>query len=442
MRRFGCAALILVSLAWSPLAGADMLSRADAVRTALKANPEVLKSREQIKLFDGRIAEEKAAALPNITSFGTVYRYSDPAFLNSPSLDSLTAGLGAVLKPVASNIFEGGLEVRQTLYSFKLGKAIRAAHLARQLGGAELRRAEQQIALETVQAYNALLFATELVRVQKNALEQKERHLEITRNRRAAGVATELEVLRAQVNVENQRAEQTRAEGSVELARAQLNALMIRPMDSPITTTDTLKYEAANFTPEEVIREALASRPDLEVAELSQGVREQLIGVAKAETKPSVDFIGNFGRSTRKPENFFGNDYSKWTAAVNLRFPIFDGRRAAGRMAQAEAEAGKARQDRLALENRIRLQAVDAMVKLNLAARLITAAQLNVTQAAKAFEMTEANYKYGAATALDVTDAQNALLQAEITLAQALQQHADARALVNFMMGRDPVESH
>jgi outer membrane protein len=440
--QFRYLSLLAVAVLLVSVAGAETLSRADAVRIALQANPEVLKSREQLKYLDGRITEEKAAAFPDISTRATMYRYVDPSFLNSPMIDSFVAGLGAELKPIPSNIFEGGLDVRQTLYSFKVGKAIRAAQLARQLGGADLRRAQQQIALETVQAYNALLYATEQVRVQQNALAQKEKHLEMTRNRRAAGVATDLEVLRAEVSVENQRAEVTRAEGGVELGRAQLNALMLRPMEAPISPTDTLKYEPADFLPDDVIQTALSNRPDLAVAELSEGVREQLVGLAKAEHMPSFDFVGSLGQSTSKPKNFVDSNFSKWTAAVNVRLPLFDGKRTAGRVAQAEAEAGKARQDKLALQNRIRLQAMDALVKLNVAARLISAAQMNVEQAKKALGLTQANYNYGAATVLDVTDAENALVQAETILAQALQQHADARATVNYVMGRDPAGSN
>lgn len=415
----------------------EVLSRTDAVAAALHANPEVVKSREQLKLLGGRIMEEKSNALPELNMRGTFFRFVDPAFLNSTSFDSFPAELRDAIKPQASNIVEGGLELKQTLYSFKVGKAIKAARLARSLGGADLRRVQQQIALETVRAYNRLLYAGEQVRVQRNALEQKERHLGMTRNRRAAGVATELEVLRAEVNVENQRAEVTRAEGGADLARAQLNALMLRPIDSPVTPADTLKFEAREFTLEEVLREAMANRPDLAVAELNESVRTQLVGVAQADLKPAFEFAGTYGRSTRTVDNFLNPDFSKWTAAINIKFPIFNGGRTAGKVAQAEAEAAKAHQDKIALINQVRLEAMDALVNLNVAARTIAAAQLNVTQAQKALQMTQANYQYGAATLLDVADSQNALIQAETILAQALEQHADARAALNYVMGRD-----
>lgn len=440
--RFRNSSLLIILLFFAGFADAEVLSRAEAVAIALRANPEVLKNREQLKYLDGRVLEEKSNALPDISASGTSFRYTDPSFLNSAGLEKMPPEFLTALAPVPQNTFEAALTVRQTLYSFKLGKAIQAAKKARLLGGADLRRVQQEIALQTVQAYNALLYSMEQERVQQNALEQREKHLEMTRNRRQAGVATELEVLRAEVNVENQRAAVTQAEGGVDLARAQLNALMLRDMDAPITPSDTLGFEPEDHPLDEVVHEAMASRPDLQVAELTEGVRSELVGVSKANSKPLIEFVGNYGRSTRLVSNFLDPDYSKWSAAINVKIPIFDGWRVKGQVQQAEAELGKARQDKIALQNQIRLQAMDALVKLNVSARLISAAQLNVTQAKKALGMTQANYKYGAVTVLDVTDAQNALVQAETTLAQALQQHADAKAMVNYVMGRDPAGSN
>lgn len=431
----------LIVIFLSSFTYAEVLSRVDAVAIALRANPEVIKNKEQLKYLDGRVLEETSNALPDISASGSSLRYTDPSFLNSAGLEKMPPEFLSALSPIPQNNFEGVLSLRQTLYSFKLGKAIKAAKKARLLGGADLRRVQQEIALQTVQAYNALLYSIEQERVQRNALDQREKHLEMTRNRRQAGVATELEVLRAEVNVENQRAAVTQAEGGVELARAQLNALMLRDIDAAITPSDTLEYTPEEHALDDVIHEAMTNRPDLRVAELTEDVRSELVGVSKASSKPSLEFVGNYGRSTRLVSNFFDPDYSKWSTAINIKIPIFDGRRVKGQVQQAQAELGKARQDKIALQNQIRLQAMDALVKLNVSARLISAAQLNVTQAKKALDMTQANYKYGAATILDVTDAQNAEVQAETTLAQALQQHADAKAMVNFIMGRNPAES-
>jgi outer membrane protein TolC len=82
----------------------------------------------------------------------------------------------------------------------------------------------------------------------------------------------------------------------------------------------------------------------------------------------------------------------------------------------------------------------NALDALTLADRTMKAAELNVAQARRALEMTEANYKLGAATQLDVTDAQQALRQSENINNLALFTHANARAALRFVMGRDPLE--
>ena len=88
---------------------------------------------------------------------------------------------------------------------------------------------------------------------------------------------------------------------------------------------------------------------------------------------------------------------------------MFDGHRTAGRVAQGQAERNMVTQRIAALENQVRLDVQSAWDALTLADRTLRAADLNVSQARRAADMTEANYRLGAATPLDVLDAQQAL---------------------------------
>jgi outer membrane protein TolC len=96
-------------------------------------------------------------------------------------------------------------------------------------------------------------------------------------------------------------------------------------------------------------------------------------------------------------------------------------------------------QDRVALETLIDLEAKQAVDRLRVASSVFHAAELNVTQARKALGMTEANYRLGAATTLDVLDAQAAFTQAEFSRLEALHAHANARAGLRYVMGQDPL---
>jgi HAE1 family hydrophobic/amphiphilic exporter-1 len=432
--------LIIVALfsVVAPL-GAQTLSRADAVAQALAANPEVKLSLAQVALLEGRIVEAKADALPEINWNTLAMRSRDPGLLNSPNFDAFPPEFRDALSPLPANAFSTTADIRQTIFSFKLGKALEAARLARTAGEHDVRRARQMTALDAVRSYNQLLFATEQLRIIQTNVQSKQSHVDSARNRRAAGVATELEVLRAEVDLENARAEALRAENEVIAARATLNTVMLRPTNSPIQPTDTLEAVPFETGFEEAVKEALGARPELQLLRTREQFQDRLVGVAAADSKPTFDFTGSYGFAVRRPENLFQPDYSRWSAAINITVPLFDGWRTAGRVAQAHAERETVTQQIAALENQVRLDVQSAFDSLALANRTIQAAELNVTQARRAAEMTEANYKLGAATQLDVVDAQQALRQAENIRNQALFTHANARASLKFVMGREPL---
>ena len=184
-------------------ASAQSLSRAEAVAQALAANPQVKLSLEQVALLEGRITEAKADALPDITWNTVAMRSRDPGLLNSPNFDAFPPEFRDVLSPLPANAFSTSADLRQTLFSFKLGKALEAARIARGAGEHDVQRVRQMTALDTIRAYNQLLFAIEQLRVIQTNVQSKQSHLEYARNRRAAGAATELEVLRAEVDLEN-----------------------------------------------------------------------------------------------------------------------------------------------------------------------------------------------------------------------------------------------
>jgi HAE1 family hydrophobic/amphiphilic exporter-1 len=432
----------LLALALVPTAvGAQTLSRAEAVAQALENNPDVRKSQQDIVILRGKGREALADALPEVKTFGTAYRYRDPSLLNSSSFDAFPPELRSALRPIPANLFEGVAQLNQTLWSFKLGAAIRAARFGVSLGEEQQKAVSHTVALVAIRAYNDYLLDIEKVKVAEKAVRQREAHLEVARHRREAGVATELDVLRLEVALENQRALLERIRGESEYARGRLNAVMVRPIDAPIEPTDTLERQGLEVPLAEAVEQAIANRAEVKAADLAVRVYDELVKVERGERLPRLDLSAAWGYSVRQPTNFFSADYTRWNATLTLAVPVFDGMRASGRIAQAQGQREQAAQDRIAVENRIRLEAKDATERLATAARVLRAADLNVTQAQRALDMTQANYALGAATPLDVLDVQAALVQAESTRLEALHAQADARATLRWVMGRDPLDA-
>ena len=133
-------------------------------------------------------------------------------------------------------------------------------------------------------------------------MQSKQTHVDYARNRRAAGVATELEVLRAEVDLENARAEAMRAENEVSGARALLNTVMLRPTATPIVPTDTLAVVPFAVEFDAAVKEALTARPELQLLRTQERVQSLLIDVTAADAKPSVEFNGSYGFAVRRPQ--------------------------------------------------------------------------------------------------------------------------------------------
>ena len=134
-------------------------------RRRSRPTPTVKLSLEQVALLEGRITEARADALPDVSWSTRALRSRDPGLLNSPNFDQFPEEFRTALSPIPGNSFDTYADVKQTLFSFKLGNALRAARLARTAGDEDVRRARQATALLAIQGYNQLLFAIEQLRV-------------------------------------------------------------------------------------------------------------------------------------------------------------------------------------------------------------------------------------------------------------------------------------
>jgi outer membrane protein TolC len=76
--------------------------------------------------------------------------------------------------------------------------------------------------------------------------------------------------------------------------------VLVRPIGSPIEPTDQLDYVPVDVSPEAAVAAAWARRPEVRQVDLEEKIREHAVGIAKADMRPSLEFNGNFGWSTRK----------------------------------------------------------------------------------------------------------------------------------------------
>jgi len=412
----------------------------EAIAISLARHPDVESARTAADGLQGQIREVRSQALPSVDLFADATRSRDPSLLNASGLDKFPEELRNALVPEAVNLYDYGISVRQPVYTAgRVGTALRLASVEAEGALTDIDRAEQDLALEVVRAFYALLgterYLTQVVETQQ----QRELHADMARTRFENGVATEVDVLRSEVTVANGRPEVVAAENAIRQARAQLNYYLVRRVDFPTQVSGEFQESSWDEWDLEVLmQEAERRRPDLLRLRIAEQSAATQLDLARAENRMSVDFNAAYGLVARQPKNLMDRLYSRWNLGLTFTLPIFDGFERSGLVWQATANQRAARLQREKTEQQIRLGIQQGLDDLRATQETVAAARANIEQAERVLEMTQANYQFGAATTLDIVDAQTALSEARTNLLRGLHDYSVARANVLWTVGREP----
>ncbi|HEU0007917.1 MAG TPA: TolC family protein [Terriglobia bacterium] len=418
------------------------LTLQEAVQIALAQHPDVEKARAAADLLKGRIREVRAQAFPEVNFGANVLRWRDPSLLNASGLDKFPEELRNALVPTGVNLFDYSLRLKQPLYTAgKVGTALKLASTEAEGAAIDIDRAKQDLALEVVKAFLGLLWAEHARDLAAETQQQRKQHAEMARTRFRNGVATEVDVLRSEVNVANGAPELVRAENAIRQARALLNFYLVRPTN--FATRAVGKFEEKPWTPTDLNKltdQAINNRPELLRLRINERSAATLLDLARAESRMRLDFTSSYGVTSRLPDNLLNPLYTGWTVGLNFTLPVFDGFRRSGLVEQALASERTALLERQRSEQQVRLSVQQGLDELTAAHETILSARANIGQAERVLLMTQNNYKYGAATTLDIVDAQTALSVARTNLLRGLFDHSVARAHLLWVLGEHPWE--
>jgi HAE1 family hydrophobic/amphiphilic exporter-1 len=422
--------LILLVLLLPVAAGARTLTLDQAVSLAMEKNRDIEKAREYARYVQGKYVEERAAALPQLSLNGSAALSKD--------------GSGAVYGAPAQRLFGRSLDVTlsQPLYTWgKLGAAIRAAEVGMKTADEQLRLYRQAACRDVTAAYLDILLAQELSRLAQENRAQKIRHLDEATRKFSAGVATDYDVLAAEVAAENTLPEVIRTENAVRMAREQLRFLLameneeLEVSGTLASIPDTIALPAGY---EEAVKIAGKRRPELNDLRLRIGIYDELVTIAAADNKPRLDLKGGAGwhwASVDSPGPARDADGAAWNAGLYVTFPFFDGLRTSGRVAQAKSDLRTRQIEETKLLDAISLEVRQAEYSYREASEILKALAGTVRQAERLVQMAEKGYEFGVKIRLEVDDAQLNLLQAKSNLAKAQRDHRVAQVNYLWSMG-------
>ena len=322
-----------------------------------------------------------------------------------------------------------GLSVAQPVFTGgRLRSAIQLAGHAEDAAAAAYEEAAADVVLQVRQAYRDAALAREAAQIVGASVELAAEHFEQVRLRLDAGRASELEALRAEVELQNLRPQLVQAGNAVELAMLNLKRLTNIPVETEVVLVTPLVPDgdddalARQLPRLDEAAALLASRAAVRAAAAQVEMREEQVDMARAAYFPSVSLTANLSRQAF-PGGFqfpSADDWrDDWNVGFAVQWPLFQGLRRDAEVDAARSQVEEARHQLDQLKEGVRIDYEAALGELERARTQIVAASRTVEQARRVYELTELRFEEGLATQLDISDARLGLQQARLNEVQA-----------------------
>jgi outer membrane protein len=464
----------------------------EAIRIALANNPNLQATQDLQRQARSRIGEAKASAGPNLNATAS-YNRTGPIptfeFVTTPGQPPRRVTLGS---PQSRTVDVSG--AYRPDISGRTSASVRVARAGSEAAEATTATTINDLTLQTQSSYYTALRNQELVEVRRQAVAAAQEQLRVAQAEFRAGTKPQFDVLRASVQVENQRQNQTVAENNARISLAnlidvlgidpntqvQLTPVPVTPLPPPLpatapagqtpgqpapggappapaspntvippppgTTTPPSPASAPSAataapggaplptTESEAFAEALSRRPEVQQATETVRLNRAQVAFEARARRPELALTGGY-TLTPDASGLAAEDH-QWRLGASLSLDIFDGGLIRSRVRQAEAGQDSAEARLAQVRQQVALDVRTALLNLQEAAERRQTTAANVQQAQEALRIAQVRYRAGVSTNVEVTDAQVALTEAQTNQVNAEYDYLNAEAALARALGR------
>jgi len=396
------------------------LSLEDAFKLTLKYNKSLQAAVEEKEAARGTELASGAAILPSVTASADYTRLDK---VSSFSVGGMKIQAGdvdnySVDLTVVQPIYQGGAIPAR----LKLGK------LAKLLADQSVNLAMQDVTFELARSYYDVVLSQHLYAISDDAVRSSRANLESVRQKRKAGVASDFDVLRAEVDRSNFEADLIKSRNAVSLSKVRLLKVMGVSQDSDVRLSDELVYVPVKAELEEAVAIASQNRPELMQRELDIMTLQENLRISRSTWLPSVSGIYVNRWAKPDPHNSSAIDWGHaWNAGVSAQLDLFTGFAREGQIVTDKARLRQAQIGLVDTQENVMLELRQALFSIADADEFVQSQKLNLDRAAEGLRLAEVGYKEGINTQVEVLDAQAALTKARSLYYEAIYSHTIAR---------------
>lgn len=339
-----------------------------------------------------------------------------------PALDA--AGT-YVRQHVPSDLSSTGSAVTANQYSVNLGvtaweidffgriRSLKDAALEQYFATDQARLSTQILLISnTAIAWHTLAADQEGLKLSRSTLEAQETSYKLIRKRYDLGMANELDLRRAQSQVDAARGDIASYTQLIALDENTLNLLAGSTVPPEFLPPDLAGVSVPKEISAGLSSEALLRRPDVLAAEHQLKAANANIGAARAAFFPSISLTAAFGTASADLSGLFKSGSGAWTFAPSVVMPIFDARVwSAYDVTKADKDIAVAQYEKT-IQSAFR-DVANALAVKGTVNQQIAAQESLVGALAEAYRLAELRYNRGIDSYLNVLDAQRSLYGAQ-----------------------------
>ena len=401
---------------------------------ALHNNPATRIAWAQIRGSEAGVELARAGYWPQISVAYDYQRQKSASGSTAPSAATATVATSNAPR----SLYGPSVDLSWLLFDFgaRSGSVDAAKYnlTATQLDGDQT---TQDLILLVEQDYYQVLGLQALQDADLQSVQDANALLDAANQRKSSGLATIGDVYQAQAALAGAKLALQTAQGQLAAARGQLaiavgygpdSAVPLAPWDTQVTAT----------LPQQEIRDLLGkaaqARPELLASKARQQAAVSALEATRGQGWPSLGLNASAGRTTtdiggRK------TTVNTYDADLTLSFPLFSGfaNQAANHQAQAALDVATATDEQLV--QTVQLEVWQAYQNMHTAASSLDTSDLQLKSAQQADDVTQARYKTGLGSILDVLSAQATLANARVQQVQARLNWFAALAAMGHAMG-------
>jgi len=422
-------------------ADAPLLTLNDAVTLALQHNRLVKNSALEAQKYDFQVSTARSRRKPQF-QFSMLggellqpfdFTFQKGVFGTYPGVGPIPGTNAKVHTPAVFTTYLTGSIDQPLTQQYKIGLAIHATELGRDIAREDVRAERQKIAAEVRDAYFNLVAIQASVDAAREAVKTLEEAQRVAAQYVAEKTVLRADALDVDARLAKSRYELSVSENGVATQREALNQLLGRDVSTSFRVDLIPEQDRSDLTLDSARQEALANRPETRQALLKEKQAEYNRRLAKAEYIPDLSLEVRYQGINNVqvlPQNVA-------TAGFFLTYEPFDWGRRHNKVLEASKTIEQARNGIQETESQVAVEVGAKYRKWQEASLLLKASRTAHEAAVEQFRVTGNKYKEQAALLKDLLQAQAQSSETSFQYQQALSSYWSAFAELRKAMGEE-----